>query len=228
MAKIKLDQKEMMSAGLHLGHRTSKLHPHMEDFVVGIRSTAHVIDLSKTESYLAKALEEIEKLAKEKAVVLFVSTKAPLRGLVRQIAQELNMPYVVERWLGGTFTNFTALNQRAKYYQKLKKEKAEGALDKYTKKERIQLNRDFQKMANKFEGVVNLEKLPEAIFLCDIVKDHLPLKEARAQQIKSFAIIDSNGDPLLVDYPIPGNDDAISAVKYILEKVKEAILKAKT
>lgn len=225
--KQKIDVKEMIKAGVHLGHRTSKLHPHMQEFAVGIRNTVHVIDLEKTAKHLEKALEFIKKTAQEKGVILFISTKTPLKALVKQAAKDCGMPYVVERWLGGTFTNFKIIQERARQYQELKAKKESGELAKYTKKERIKIEKQLQDMQNKFEGIVALEKLPEVIFICDIVKDHLPLKEASMKAVKSVAIVDTNGDPFLVDYPIPGNDDAISSVKYILEKVKEVILKTK-
>lgn len=228
MAEKKLDQKEMMAAGLHLGHRTSKLHPRMESFVVGIRNTVHVIDLEKTAENLKKALKEIEEIVKNKGVILFVSTKPPLRELVKEIALACGMPYVVERWLGGTFTNFPVISQRAKYYNELKEMREKGQWDKYTKKERVKMNRDFVRLAVKFEGIALLEKVPEAIFVCDIVKDDLPVKEAAMQGVKTIAIIDTNADPNLIDYAIPANDDALTSVRYILEKVKEAVLKSKT
>ncbi len=137
------------------------------------------------------------------------------------------MPYVTERWLGGTFTNFAVIQKRAKQYQELKDKKESGELAKYTKKERILIEKQLQDMQNKFAGIVSLQKLPEAVFICDIVKDDLALKEARMKNVKSIAIVDTNADPFLVDYPIPGNDDALPAVGYILEKVKETILKHK-
>lgn len=222
---MKINQKEMMQAGVHLGHRTSKLHPKMESFVVGIRNTVHVIDLEKTEECLKKALEFISEIVKNRGVLLFVSTKIPLKHLVKEVALECKMPFVVERWLGGTFTNFSVIAKRADYYKQLKKDKEEGGLDKYTKKEKIKITRDFGKLKAKFEGIARLEKLPEAVFICDIVKDDLALKEAKMKGVKTIALVDTNADISLVDYPIPSNDDAISAVKYILELVKETILK---
>ncbi len=219
----KIDIEEMTKSGMHLGHRTSKLNPRMENFVVGIRNTVHVIDLEKTVSYLEKALRFIAELIVEKKTLLFVGNKTPLKDLVRKTAEEAGMPYVVERWLGGTFTNFKVVQQRASYFKEKKKEKAEGKLDKYTKKEKIKIEKELGDLAKKFSGVQDMTELPAAVFIVDIVKDKLALKEARMKGIKSVAIVDSNADPSIVDYPIPANDDAISSVRYILEKVKETI-----
>lgn len=211
---------EMMQAGLHLGHRASKLHPRMAEFVVGIRNTVHVIDLEKTAQYLKEALEFMSALKKEGKTLLFISTKTPLKQLVTETAKECGLPYVTERWLGGTFTNFDVIKQRAQYFKDLKSQKEKGELEKYTKKERLKMEEQLQKLKLKFGGIEHMEELPDAVFLCDIVKDKLPLKEAKMKSIKTIGIIDTNADPLAVDYPIPANDDAISSVKYILDKVK--------
>ena len=216
--------QEMTQAGVHLGHRTSKLHPQMESFVVGIRNTVHVIDLEKTAIYLEKALSVIKELAKEKKNILFVGTKTPLKNLVKEIAEASNIPYVTERWLGGTFTNFKVVRQRAEYFNTLKSEQEQGQLDKYTKKERIKINKELGDLESKFGGIKDMANLPDAIFICDIIKDKLALKEATAAGIKTIAIVDTNANPALVDYPIPATDDAISAVRYILEQIKDVIV----
>lgn len=221
------EEKAMMEAAVHFGHRTSKLHPRMESFVVGIRNTTHIIDLKKTKEHLAAALEFIASLVKQGKVLMIVSTKLPLKGLVQAMAESCGLPYVVERWLGGTFTNFPVISKRVKYFKDLKQQKESGGFDKYTKKERIKLEKTLQDMGKKFEGLSALEKLPNAVFVCDVVKDKLMVKEAKMKGIKIIGIIDTNADPLSVDYPIPANDDAILAVRYILERVKETIVKSK-
>lgn len=225
--KFEIKIEEMTEKGIHLGHKISKLHPKMADFVVGIRNTVHIIDLKKTETCLKKALKFISELFEKKEVMLLVGTKPPLRNLVQEIAQDCNLPYVTERWLGGTFSNFKVISQRAEYYRDLKKEKKESGFEKFLKKERIRKEKDLMRLEKKFEGIKDLEKLPEAIFICDIKTDKLALKEAVMKGVKVIAIVDTNVDPTLVDYPIPANDDAISSVKYILEKVAGVIKKAK-
>lgn len=224
--QIKIE--EMVEAGLHFGHKTSKLHPKMRPYIFGVRNTVSIIDLEKTKEKLKEALEFIQKLILENKILLFVGTKVSIKELVKNVAQEVNLPYVNERWLGGTFTNFQTIKKRLEYFKELEKKKAEGELEKYTKKERAKFEEELKKLEKKFGGIKNLEKLPDAIFVIDMVKDYLAVKEAREKGIKIVAVCDTNADPTLVDYPIPANDDAISSVKYILEKVKEVIIKAKT
>ncbi len=225
--KYGIKPKEMMAAGVHLGHRTSKLHPKMESFILGIRNTVHVFDLEKTAEYLEKALSFIEEMSKKGGTLLLIGTKVPLRSLVTQIAKDCGLPYVTERWLGGTFTNFEVISKRAEYFKEMEEKKEKGELEKYTKKERMKIEKELEDLRKKFEGIKDMKKIPEAVFICDIIKDKLALKEAKKKGVKVVAICDTNADPSLVDYPIPANDDAISAVKYILEKVKEVIKKSK-
>ena len=220
--------EELALAGAHLGHRASKLHPRMKPFVVGLRNTIHVIDLTATAKYLSAALVYIAQLQKEGKELMIVGTKPPLRLLVKQIAEELGLPFVIERWIGGTFTNFGVIRLRVKYYLDLRQKRASGELDKYTKKEMAQFEKEIADLTKKFEGLAKMEKLPEAIFVCDVVHDSLAIKEAKAKGIKTIGLIDTNADPLCVDYPIPANDDAITSVRYMLERVKEVILNSKT
>ncbi len=221
------DTDEMMQAGMHLGHRTSKLHPRMKDYIVGIRNTVHVLDLDQTAGNLKIALDYIDSLMKSNSSLLICGTKVPLINLVKEIANECQLPYVVNRWLGGTFTNFPVITKRVNTYKDMLRQKNEGQWEKYTKKEQIQKEKELSDLQNKFEGLVRMEKLPEAVFICDLIKDKLCLKEAKAKGIKTIAIVDTNADPLLVDYPIPANDDAINSVRFILDKVKDVVLKYK-
>jgi small subunit ribosomal protein S2 len=225
--KFDIDTNKMMEAGAHLGHQISKLHPKMKDYIFGVRNTIHIIDLEKTAVQLEKALEFIEELTKKGGILLLIGTKIPLRNLVKETADDCGIPYVNERWLGGTFTNFKIILERIKYFRGLEIEKKDGKLEKYTKKERVQFDKELKNLEVKFGGIENLEKIPEAIFVCDVKNDILAIKEARAKGVEVIAIVDTNVDPNLVDYPICANDGAVSSVQYILEKVKEAILSAK-
>ncbi len=224
---MKINKEEMIERGMHLGHKTSKLHPRMEDFVVGIKNTIHIIDLDQTKEMFEKALNYIEGIVKEKGKIIMIGTKSPLRHLVREKAEEAEMPYVTERWIGGTFTNFNVISKRAKYFKDLKQEKKDGKFAKYTKKEQLVKDKELFNLDLKFSGIQNLEKVPEAIFICDLVKDDLALEEAKKQGIKIIAIVDTNADISKVDYPITANDDAVSSVSYILDKVVEVINKSK-
>lgn len=231
MLELKINQKtdfhinieEMVQAGLHFGHRTSRLHPKMKPYLAGVRNTVHIIDLEKTKEKLEKALSFIQELILENKTLLLIGTKIQVKNLVKETAQELNLPYVNERWLGGTFTNFETIKKRIEYYKNLEQKKAQGELEKYPKKERLKIEKELRDLEIKFGGIKNLTQLPEAIFLIDMKKDNLAVKEAKKKGIKVIAISDTNCDPTLADYPIPANDDAISSVKYILEKIKETI-----
>jgi len=234
MAKTKAQEKdfgikveEMAAAGLHFGHRTSKVHPKMEPYFYGIRNTVHIIDLEKTAEKLKEALKFIQELISENKTLFLVGTKIQVKDLIESIAKDCSLPYVTNRWLGGTFTNFETILKRIEYFKDLEKKRVEGELEKYTKKEKAKIDQELKKLEIKFGGIKNLEKLPDAIFVLDMKKDALAVKEARMKGIKVIGISDSNTDPTLADYPIPANDDAISSVKYILEKVAEVIKKAK-
>jgi len=225
---FKIDTDEMARAGLHFGHKTSKCHPKMKPFLYGARNDVHIIDLEKTKEKLEEVLKFIQELISENKTLLLVGTKIQIKDLVKEIATECGLPYVSERWLGGTLTNFETILKRLNYFKDLEKKKAGGELEKYTKKERAKFNQELQNLEIKFEGIKDLARLPDAILVLDIRKDNLAVKEARMKRIKVIGIVDTNCDPTLADYPIPANDDPISSVKYILEKVKEVILKSKT
>lgn len=225
--EIKLDIKEMAQAGLHFGHKTSKLHPKMSPYIFGVRNTIHIIDLEKTKEKLKEALKFIYQLALEKKKILIVGTKIQLKNLVKDFANEFSFPYVNHRWLGGTFTNFEVMKKRVEYLKELEEKSKKEEFEKYTKKEKMLFQKKLSELEEKFGGLKNLETLPDAVFILDMKKDALAVKEAREKGIKIIAICHTNCDPTLADFPIPANDDAISSVKYILEKAREAIKKAK-
>lgn len=224
---LKLDVEEMAQAGLHFGHRTSRVHPKMKPFIFGTRGGVHIMDLEKTKEKLEEVLKVVEDLISEGKTLLLVGTKIQIKGLVEKTAQECGLPYVSERWLGGTFTNFNSFLKRIEYYKNLEKQKVEGGLEKYTKKERAEFDKELKDLEMKFGGIKDLAKLPDAIFVCDMRRDKLAVREAKNRGIKIIGIADTNIDPGQADFFIPANDDAVNSVRYILEKIKEAILKAK-
>jgi len=222
-----LNPEEMLQVGLQFGHKTSKIHPKMKPYISGIRNTVHIINVEKTKEKFEEVLKFIQDLISGGGKILFIGTKISAKELTKNIAQECNMPYVVNRWLGGTFTNFATIKKRIEYFKDLEEKKIEGELEKYTKKEKAKFDQELENLRIKFEGIKNMEKLPDAIFILDMKKDALVVREAKRRGVKVIGVSDTNVDPTLADYPIPANDDAISSIKYILEKVKEAILSAK-
>ena len=220
-----IDIKEMTQAGLYFGHKTSKINPKMKPYIKEIRNAIHIIDLEKTVEKLEDALKYLKELISKNGTIMIVGTKIQVKKLVEDIAKECNLSYVSQRWIGGTFTNFDNIKKRIERLKDLEEKKKNGELDKYTKKERSKIDKEISDLKIKFGGLRDLKELPTAIFVCDMKNDELAVKEARDKGIKIIAIADTNVDPNLVDYPIPANDDAISSVKYIIEKVKEVILK---
>ncbi len=218
---------KMITAGVHFGHKTNKKHPKMEPYIHGVRNGVNIIDIQKTEEKLEESLKYIEDLISKGGVLMVVGTKIQLTGPAKLFAEECELPYIIERWLGGTFTNFENIKKRVDYLKDLEKKKEEGELEKYTKKEQLDMSREITILKNKFEGLKPLSKLPDAVLILDMDKDDLAVKEARMKDIKIIAITDTNVNPELVNYPIPANDDAISSVTYILDRIKERILKAK-
>jgi small subunit ribosomal protein S2 len=224
---VKIDTEEMAQAGVHFGHKSSRIHPKMGPYLFGIRGGVHIIDLEKTKEKLGEALEFAGGLVAEGKTLLLVGTKVQTKGIVKKIAQECGLPYVSERWLGGTFTNFPNILKRIEYYKELERKNKEGELEKYTKKERGKINKELERLTVKFEGMRDLARIPDAVFVCDMKKDQLAVTEAKAKGVKVIALADTNIDPSKADYPVPANDDALSSVEYILGKLKEVILKAK-
>lgn len=219
-----LSLEDMVKAGMHFGHKPSKLHPKMRPYVYGVKKTTHIIDLEKTVEEFNKALRYIQKLLQQGKTLLLVGTKIQCKELVKETALECNLPYVNERWLGGFFTNFDVMRKRIKHFKDFREKIQSRDFESYTKKEQLKMEKDLRNLETKFAGVENLENLPDAIFICDLSKNDLALKEAKRKSIPVISITDTDVDPSTVDYPIPANDDAVSSVKYILEKVREVIL----
>jgi len=224
---INIDTEEMARAGLHFGHRVSKIHPKMKPYLYGTKNTVHIIDLEKTKENLLAALGFVRDLISQNKILLLVGTKIQTKELVRDTAKECGLFYVSERWLGGTITNFASIYKRIEHYRDLEQKKAAGELEKYTKKEKLGFDEELAELERKFGGIKELNRTPDAVFVCDMKKDFLAAKEARAKGVKVIGICDTNIDPTMADYPIPASDDAASSVKYILDKLKETVLKAK-
>ena len=222
MAKIP-SLKEMMNAGMHFGHSASKWHPNMKPYIFTVKKNVNIIDLTKSQQMLENALEFIKNLTSEKKVILFVGTKKQVKLPLEKMAQEVNMPYVTEKWPGGALTNFSMFRKSIKKYQDLLQEKEQGKLEKYTKKEQIEFEKEIEKLETKVKGLVNLNKMPDAVFIWDIKKENIAVAEARKKNIPIVAICDTNANPKLVNYPIPANDDATKTIHLVLDMVKQTI-----
>ncbi|MBU1014848.1 30S ribosomal protein S2 [Patescibacteria group bacterium] len=215
--------EEMMEAGVHFGHTTSKTHPKMKPFISGVRNTVHVIDLEKTKEKLDEALGFLRKCKEEGKVILLVGTKMQVRQMIREVAEETGQFYVAERWIGGTITNFDTISKRLEAFKELERQKREGEFEKYTKKEQMEFEEQLQTMEKKFGGIKEMTQLPDVVVILDLDVNVLAAKEARKKGIPIVAVCDTNCDPTWADYPVPANDDAISSVRYVLDKVREAL-----
>lgn len=220
--------KDMLGAGVHIGHRTSNWCPKMASFIHGVKGTVHVFNLERTLEKLEEAERFIEEIVAEGGVVLFVGTKPSAREIVKSAAIRCGMPYVTVRWLGGTLTNFKTLSERIKYFKDLEAKKASGELEKYPKKEQVLFNRELAELEEKFGGTKNLAGLPQVIFVVDIVAEETAVREARRMHISTVAIVDTNADPTTVTHPIPANDDAMSSISYLVNRVADSIAKTRT
>ncbi len=219
--------EEMAKAGVGFGHRTSKLHPKMKPYVTGIKSTVHIIDLEKTVEGLRKALAFIREVGLQNKQILFVGTKIQFRELIKEVADACQLPYVNQRWIGGTLTNFSVISDRIKHLKEMEEGRKTGEWEKYTKKERIKLDHQCEKLEGKFGGLKIMSVLPAAVFILDLDKNALVSREARKKGIPVIALVDTNIHPELADYLIPANDDAIASARFILDKVQKVIESAK-
>lgn len=215
--------EEMMKAGVHLGHAKSKNHPAMQPYIFGVRSTVSVLDLIQTKEKLVVALDFIKETAARGGLILLVGTRPAARKIIMEIAEKTKMPYFVERWIGGTLTNFKVISQRVEYMERLEKEKAAGEFEKYTKKERMNKEEEIVRLRKNFDGLRPMKRLPEALFIVDITHDDTAVREARRLKIPIVALCDTNSNADLVTHPIPSNDDALPAVRYMVGRVGEAV-----
>ena len=214
--------EELLEAGVHFGHQVRRGHPRMRTFIYGAKEGVHIIDLTKSEEYLKQACEFVYNLGKENKVLLFVGTKKQARPIVEELAVKLQAPFLVERWIGGFLTNFEAISKNIKRLKDLKEAKVQGELKKYTKKERLLLDRQIANLEKDYKGVLDMAVLPDAIFVVDAVSDNVGVREANSLNLPVVAIADTNCDPTKIDYPIPGNDDAIKSIKILVEAVAGA------
>lgn len=224
MATVDVDIKKLLEAGAHFGHKTSRWHPKMAPFIHSKRGGGHIIDLTKTVEGLEQALTFVEKTAGEGKQVLLVGTKRQAHDIIKELAETTGQPYVVERWLGGMLTNRNTIGGRVKYLKDLETKMENGQLaSKYNKLEVQRFQEEIDDMNHLYGGIKNLAARPGVVFVADIIHDINAVREARKLGIPVVALVDTNADPSLVDYPIPCNDDAIKAIQLVADYLKAAI-----
>ena len=216
--------EEMLKAGMHFGHRTNRWHPKMKPYIFTSKNGVYIINLKKSQEKLQEALEFIAKLVSEGKSILFVGTKSQVSLPLKKMAVETGQAYVVGKWLGGYLTNFSMVKRSVKKYLDLIEKRDSGKLDKYTKKERLNFDREIKKLEERVGGVSVLTKLPDALFVWDTKEELTAVKEARQKNIPIIAVCDTNVNPEEVNYPIPANDDSTKTIELVLSSIKEAII----
>lgn len=225
LAKLEVTLEDMLKSGVHFGHQKSRRNPKMDQYIFTTRKGINILDLQKTKDKLEEALEFIKKLKGEGKQILLVGTKLQAKDLVKGAADASGMPYVVERWLGGTFTNFKVIRGRTRYLVESQEKMERGEFKKYTKFEQMKKAEELEKMEKRMGGIKHMSELPAAIFATSVKEDALAIAEAKKMGIPVIAIADTNVNPSQVDYPIPANDDAISSLRLILAYACKAMMK---
>lgn len=214
---------ELLEAGVHFGHLKRKWNPKMAPYIFMERNGIHIIDLNKTLVKIEEAANAMKQIAKSGKKVLFVATKKQAKDTVSEIVKRVNMPYMTERWPGGMLTNFATIRKAVKKMATIDKMATDGTLDNMSKRERLQVQREKAKLEKDFGSIVDLTRLPAAVFIVDILFEHIAVAEAKKLNIPTFAIVDTNSNPNEVDFPIPANDDASKSIGLIVETMVKAI-----
>jgi len=215
--------KELLDAGVHFGHLKKKWNPKMAPYIFMERKGIHIIDLNRTQECMDRSANAMRALAKSGKKILFVATKKQAREIVATAARSVGMPYVTERWLGGMMTNFSTIRRSIKKMNNIDRMLQDGTLENVTKKERLTLTRERDKLEKVLGGIANLNRLPSAVFIVDIHHEHIAVAESHRLGIRTFGVVDTNSDPNEVDFPIPANDDASKSVKIITDYMVQAI-----
>ena len=218
-----ITHKDLLEAGVHFGHLKKKWNPKMLPYIFMEKKGIHIIDLYKTQDKLEEAAQALKSIARSGKKILFVATKKQGKGIVKEQAERCNMPFVTERWLGGMLTNFATIRKSIKKMQSIDKMLGEGS-ENITKKERLVLSREREKLDKVLGGIAGLNRIPSAIFIVDISHEHIALAESAKLNVTTFAMVDTNSDPTKVDFPIPANDDASKSIAVVTEYLTEAII----
>src|SRR4030067_695574 len=217
----KIDITQLIEAGAHFGHLTRRWNPKMKPYIFMEKNGIHIIDLKKTQSHLAEAADKLALLVSEGKRVLFVGTKKQAKGIIESEARRSDSNWVSERWLGGMLTNFSTIRKSIKRLNNIEKQETDGTFDKITKKERLFLTREKDKLKKVLEGIENMSRLPGALFVVDIKKETIAVKEAKKLNIPVYSIVDTNCDPDEVDFAIPANDDAVKTIELITKNMAD-------
>ena len=220
---LKINVKEMLEAGVHFGHRTSRWNPKMRPYIYGRRNLIHIIDIKETVRGLMRAQQYLKKVASQGSLIVFVGTKRQAAEPVMEAAAATGMPYVSERWLGGMLTNFRTIRSRLQRLEELELLESSGELASYSKKRQSTLRREFKKIKRNLEGIRTMNRIPEAVVVIDSKAEKNCIHECRLMGVKVVALIDTDSDPDVVDLPIPGNDDSIRSIRLILEQLVAGI-----
>ena len=216
-------QQQLLDAGVHFGHLKKKWNPKMLPYIFAEKKGIHIIDLNKTTECMQETAAALKQIARSGKKILFVGTKKQAKDIVTECAQRVNMPFVTERWLGGMLTNFNTVRKSVKKMQSIEKMLGDGTFDSITKKERLTLSRDKEKMEKVLGGIAQLGRVPAALFIIDIGHEHIALAEAKRLGISTFGIVDTNCDPNKVDFAIPANDDATKSIAIVINYITAAI-----
>ncbi|MBD3281590.1 30S ribosomal protein S2 [Candidatus Uhrbacteria bacterium] len=219
---------EMLEAGVHFGHRTSKWHPNMKKYIFGSKNGIHIINLEETQKALEEAMAFCKQTTMRGGTVLFVGTKKQTAPIIEKYAADAKMPFVTKRWLGGTLTNFSVIAKMLKKFKDLKRKHEKGELGKYTKLEQQKFGEQIEQLEERVGGIQEMTRIPEAIFIADIHKDNTALAEAMRRGIKVVAVCDTNVNPRKVDYPVPANDDAVKSIEMMVSLIAGACKDGKT
>jgi small subunit ribosomal protein S2 len=220
--------KQLLEAGAHFGHQTSRWHPKMKKYIFTKRNGIHIIDLEQTASMLASTYEFVKQVAADGGHILFVGTKKQAQDVVEEEAKRCGMYYVTQRWIGGTLTNFATVQSRIDYLVRLEDQQARGEFNRLPKKEALKLEEQISKLNRQMGGIKEMTNLPDVLFIIDPTKEKIALAEAKRVGVPVVAIADTNCDPDEIDYPVPANDDAIRAIRLLSSKIADAVLEGKT
>lgn len=223
----KIDLQELLEAGVHFGHQSHRWNPKMSDYIFDARDGVHIFDLVKTAAQLEEAMKFAYELGKSGKNLVFVGTKRQAQEIVKAAAEEADAMYITIRWMGGFLTNWEQVSKSIAKMNNLKSGLASGKFDHYTKYERMQIQKDIDRLERFFGGVADLKRTPDAIFVVDITEEEVAAKEARMTNVPVIALVDSNGNPTLADYVIPANDDAVSSIKLLTTMVAQAYAEGK-